>query len=230
MILFKEIYNKAVNLFDDPDISRAYFEDQVRFQKMMYEHLQNGINLFTNPTKISFLLVNQEDPDGYLEIFDGNGGAEYTLSSVPVENSDFSCRINGRRDFATYDKENNKIIFSENVPVGSKCSVEWYYSGKFLTNFEEAKTSAISAGVIQARVKEILSRALILAWAEKEKNNALEERNILTDTDFKLYSPANSLRAKTEWVKQLRYDFDAMQQKLSWDLLSRKYTGGNYYV
>lgn len=231
MILFKEIYNKAITLFDDPDIQRAYFEDTVRWQKIMYPYLREGINLFTNPTKVSFLLNDQEDPFGKIEIFDGNGTNEYHLSTVPAENCDFSCLIDGKNDqLATFNRETNSIIFSRNVEIGETCLVEWYYGGKFNSDFSSAKSPHVSENVIISRVKEIMARALVLSWAENEKNFALDIRNILTDTDFRLYSPANSIRAKTEWVKQLRYDFDSMQSKLAWDLYARKYTGGNYYV
>ena len=43
---------------------------------------------------------------------------------------------------------------------------------------------------------------------------------ILTDTDFKLHSPANSVRAKTEWYQNIREGLNDLTQKLSWDLWS----------
>ena len=51
---FKSIYEKAINLFDDPIIQRAYVEDTVRWERLMYPHLENGINQFSNPTKIAY--------------------------------------------------------------------------------------------------------------------------------------------------------------------------------
>lgn len=231
MILFKDIYNKAIPLFDDPDIQRAYFENTIRWQKLMFPYLESGVSLFTNPTKISFLLVDQDAPEGKMEIFEGNDTNTFLLSSTPKEGADFSCTIQGKIDYlATYDPVTNSVTFSKKVLQGEKCSVEWYFGGKFNTDFQSAQTAYVSADVISTKVKEILARALVLNWAENEKNFALDIRNVLTDTDFKMYSPANSLKAKIEWVKQLRYDFDSMQTKLAWDLLSRKYTGGNYYA
>jgi hypothetical protein len=53
MILFKEIYRKAIKLFDDPDIQKAYDENEIRFEKLMYDYLQNGLVLFTDPTAIA---------------------------------------------------------------------------------------------------------------------------------------------------------------------------------
>lgn len=58
MILFKEIYNKSINLFDDPDIQHAYFHDTVRWEKIMYQYLNNSLVLFTNPTSIANLLID----------------------------------------------------------------------------------------------------------------------------------------------------------------------------
>ena len=39
---FKSIYEKAINLFDDPIIQRADVEDTVRWEKLMYPHLENA--------------------------------------------------------------------------------------------------------------------------------------------------------------------------------------------
>lgn len=230
MVLFKDIYKKAINLFDDPDIQKAYVFDTVRWEKLMYPHLISGLAMFNSPTKISSLLVDQVDPIGKIETFDGNGSNTYFLGSTPVENCDFCFMIQGKIDKgAVYNTQTNSVVFSKNVETGAECSAEWYFCGGFNTDFKSAATSNISSNVILSRVKEILARALVLEWAEKEKNFALDIRNILTDTDFKLYSPANSVKAKVEWVKQLKYDFDSMINKLSWDLLSRKYHGGNFY-
>lgn len=230
MLEFKTIYDKAINLFDDPIIQKAYFEDTVRWEKMMYPYLENGIPLFVNPTRVSYLLVDQTQPTGEFELFEGNGGAQYALHSTPVDKSDFSFLINGINDYgATYNPSDNSVTFSKEVPAGSKCSVEWYYPGCFNTDFSKAASPSVSAAVIAYRVKEILSRALVLNWATDEQNFLLDIKNVLTDTDFKLYSPANSVRAKVEWKKTIEYEFDTLKNNLGWELYSRKYHGGNYY-
>ena len=36
MLAFTDIYNKAINLFDDPIILKSYMEDSIRWEKMMY--------------------------------------------------------------------------------------------------------------------------------------------------------------------------------------------------
>ena len=230
MLLFKDIYNKAVNLFDDPIIQKAYVEDTVRWEKLMYPYLQNGVALFVNPTKIAYLLIDQTPPQGKFELFEGNGTDTYTLSTTPIEESDFSFMIDGVYDYgATYDSATKTVKFSKSVPVGSQCSAEWYYAGKFNTDFKPAASPTVPASVIAYKVKEILSRALVLNWATDEQNFLLDIKNVLTDTDFKIYSPANSIRAKVEWKKSIEYEFDTLKNNLGWELFSRRHHGGSYY-
>ena len=229
-LTFKSIYEKAINLFDDPIIRRSYIEDTVRWERQMYPHLENGISQFSNPTKIAYLLVDQKLPSGQVEVFDGNGTAVYNVSAdfVPEEGAEFSFRIGTQYDHAArYD--NGVVTFSREVPVGSKCGVEWYSPGQFNTDFKEAASSTTSADVIAYKVRDILARALVLAWATNEEDFLLDIRRNLNDTDFKLYSEANSIRSKVEWVNQLKFQLDSLTTKLAWDVVSRKYHGGNYY-
>ena len=229
-LTFKSIYEKAINLFDDPIIRRSYIEDTVRWERQMYPHLENGINQFSNPTKIAYLLVDQKLPSGQVEVFDGNGTAVYNVSAdfVPEEGAEFSFRIGTQYDHAArYD--NGVVTFSREVPTGSKCGVEWYFPGQFNTDFKEAASFTTPANVIAYKVRDILARALVLAWATNEEDFLLDIRRNLNDTDFKLYSEANSIRSKVEWVNQLKFQLDSLTTKLAWDVVSRKYHGGNYY-
>lgn len=235
MILFSEIYERAINLFDDPEIQRAYVFDPIKWQKMMYPYLRNGINKFTNPTKVSWLLIDQNAPMGQMETFsagDDPSAESYksvVLSTEPKDDSTFGFIVDGKNVNATYDKDTKTVTFDESIPTGTQAAVEWYYSGAFNTDFSAAATSTAPAGVIAERVKHILSHALVIAWAEDEQNFLLDIKNVLTDTDFKVYSPANSIKAKTEWVKQLQFDFDTVQTKLAWDVFSVGWHGGAYY-
>ena len=56
MILFNEIFARAVNLFDDPDINYAYVNNKVSFSKLMRPYLINGISKFTNPFCYKFVI------------------------------------------------------------------------------------------------------------------------------------------------------------------------------
>lgn len=232
MLSFKKIYEKAVHLFDDPVIQRAYVEDTVKWQKTMYPYLINGLAKFNNPTKIAYLLIDQTAPDGQVCILEANGSSTYVCDAdfEPQEGCDFSFCVGKLYDNdATYDATTKTVTFSKEVPAGLKCSVEWYSCGQFNTDFAGAKSSTTKPNVIEYLVEDILANALVLAWAENEKNYLLDIRNLLTDTDFKMYSNANSLRSKIAWIEQLHYNFDTLTTKLSWNVLSRKYHGGNYY-
>ena len=230
MLLFKDIYNKAINLFDDPIIQKAYVEDTVRWEKLMYPYLENGVALFVNPTKIAYLLMDQTPPQGKFELFEGNGTDTYALTTTPVEGSDFSFLIDGAFDYgAQYLPGSNSVKFSKTINSEQQCSVEWYFAGKFNTDFSSAASPTVPASVIAYKVKEILSRALVLNWATDEQNFLLDIKNVLTDTDFKIYSPANSIRAKVEWKKSIEYEFDTLKTNLGWELFSRKHHGGSYY-
>ena len=230
MISYKDIYKRAIKLFDDPIIQKAYVEDKVRFHKLMYPHLMNGLDLFNNPSSVSLALLDQTDPVGQLETLVGDGGDTYTLTITPAEGSDMSYIVNGVYDKkASYDPENHTVTFSKVVPEGIPCSVEWYSCGCFNTDFTSVQSPTMSASAISAKVTDILARALVLNWATEEQNYLLDIKNILTDTDFKLYSPANSIRAKCEWVNKVQNDFDTLTNKFSWNLYSRAKHGGRYY-
>ncbi len=230
MILFKEIYDMAINLFDDPDIRKAYIFDMIRCQKMLYPYLSGGVKLFTNPMSIAIQLINQTQPYGQIEVFDGDGSSEYSASIVPIDNSLMQFKIGRDVDTsAKYDKETGVVTFSKNVEVGTKCSFEYYFAGCFNADFKSSAAQGVTSDMILYYVKEIIARALILEWAEKEKNSVLEIRNILTDTDFKIYSPANSIKAKVDWVKDLRFQFDNFQTKLGWLAFGSVRGGGQKY-
>lgn len=221
MILFNDIFNRAVYLFDDPDIQRAYVSNPVGFAKRMRPFLINGMCMFSNPTPIASLLSDYTDPEGYLETFDGDGTSTYVLSTTPQDNSFFTCLINGVADIlASYDSTTNAVTFSSVVAVGTTCSVEWYYAGEYTTDFSGVLSSRISLSFVIERVRDILAHCLLLAWAQDQRNFLLDIRNLLTDTDFKLHSPANSVRAKTEWYQNIREGLADLTQKLSWDVWS----------
>lgn len=230
MILFSEIYEKAVNLFDDPDIRKAYVCNKIKFYRKMYAYFQNGMRLFTHPMAIAFELQRQTPPVGEMEIFEGTGDKRYVLSTTPIDGSEIEMKIAGERDDgAFYNSDDNSVTFSKDVAEGTECSVEWYFPGEFETDFSTAQTSAASKELIQSYAKDILARALVLSWAEKEKNFVLDIRNLLTDTDFKIYSPANSVLAKVNWVKDLRFQFDSLQTQLGWMMFGQVRNGGQRY-
>ena len=52
-IAFSDIFSRAIGVFDDPDISLAYFNDPAKFAKIMRPFLINGKGRFSNPTILS---------------------------------------------------------------------------------------------------------------------------------------------------------------------------------
>lgn len=224
MISYGEIYDRFVNLVDDPQLNRAYVENPIQFKKIAYNFLENGLSNFTSPPQICGLLAQQQHPDGSLEIFDGDGGETYTITMKVPEGAEFMGFIAGKPDYNAV-VENNQIIFSRPISKGVKCAVEWYTSGAFTADLKYA-SGEMSTLSMRQRVVEILARCMVIAWADKEQNFMLDIRNLLNDTDFKLHSPANSLKSKREWVNDLRFEIYTLQTKLDWDL--RNITKSHY--
>ena len=230
MLLFSTIYDKAVHSFDDPEINRAYVQNKIRFQKLMYPYLVNGIDSFHSPSKLVMALGDIEPPKGDYETFEGNGGDTYATTILPLDNSEFLFSIDNVIDEkAVYDAENKTVKFSREVLTGETAMVQWYFCGQFNTDFSSCATSNCSADYIADKILGILSNCCVLARSDLEKNTILEIKNILTDTDFKIYSPANSVRAKVDWNKHIRYEVDTLQSELSWSLYARRWHGGNFY-
>lgn len=123
MIYFNDIFQRAFNLFDDPDISQKYYYDPAGFQQDMLDYLLNGKNKFTSPTAITDKLVDMDDPEGYVEVIDGEGTNTYTLVSHPHVESAYTYRIDGNLVGGTYDVNTNQVTFNTVVATGSTCSV-----------------------------------------------------------------------------------------------------------
>ena len=90
MIPFSEIFDLAVNLFDDPDIRRMYVDDPVGFQQSMRPYLIKGKDEFTHPISIADKLAVVSAPQGSLEEYDGDGSAVYDLSTTPIDGAAFT--------------------------------------------------------------------------------------------------------------------------------------------
>ena len=57
MIYFYDIFERAFNLFSDPDIDKKYYNDQAGFQSDMLDFLIIGKNKFTSPVAITDKLL-----------------------------------------------------------------------------------------------------------------------------------------------------------------------------
>lgn len=228
MIYFNDIFKRAFNLFDDPDISQKYYNDQAGFQQDMLDFLINGKDKFTFPTVITDKLIIQDSPVGNMEIIDGEGTDTYVLESVPHTNSGFTYRIGNELVRGSYNQETNSVTFYRNVNVGETCSVTWYYAGAFTADFSDVVRKDFPINAIMDKVITILAYALLSAWGDKEVGRVLEVRNILNDTDFKLYSPANSANARVQWRNQMNKDMDTLVSELNWRILSEPKGGSRF--
>ena len=228
MILFNEIFSRAVNLFDDPDIRQKYVNDPAGFGKIMRKFLINGMNKFTNPTSVVDLLALYSDEIQMIEEEDSpNNDTEIvleTLESMPEELRKgvtiCSVHVGGNSVSFSYNYKTNILKFSK--PVTKPWRVEWYYAGAFTADFEGTLGPQFPMYNIVEKLKNILAHCLLAAWGDQEMNRALEFRNILSDSDLKFYSPANSARAKTEWHNQINRDLDTLVQELNWRLVTPK--------
>ena len=215
MIYFYDIFERSFNLFDDPDISQKYYNDQAGFQQDMLGFLINGKNKFTYPTAITDQLIVCDEPEGKMEIIDGEDTDTYVLESTPKTGSGFTYRIGDELVRGVYNSTNNSVTFERVVKAGETCSVIWFYAGAFTADFSKCLRPDFPMDAIMEKVITILAYGLVSAWGDKEVGRAIEVRNILTDHDFKMYSPANSANAKVAWRNQMNRDMDTLISELN---------------
>ena len=226
MIAYTDIYQRFINEIDDPQLNKANATNPIQFQKLCYRFLENGLVYFTAPIKATEMLSQRDLPVGATEFFDGNDTNVYTIEMSIPTGAEIVCSIGDSIDYGAV-VEDNTVTFSKNVPVGTVCSVDYYVPGAFTGDFSKT-CGQMNVVPFKQRIIEILAKAMVIAWADKEQNFMLDIRNLLNDTDFKLHSPANSLKTKIEWVNCLRYDIYSIQNKLDWDLRHQNRSKYNY--
>lgn len=219
MITFEEIYERAIGLLKDPKLSRSYHTNKIQFQKEMYPFLRNGVSRITSPISVAALLSEQQLPEGKMEIFEEVGESKFFVTALPPENASFIFAINNAVDAqAEYNPITQIVTFSRPLQEKEEASFEWYFPGAFIGNFNSINGKYPLVSLLE-RVKDMLAQALALEWGMRERNSLLDGvLNNLNDTDFKFYSPASSLTAKKEWVKEMRLELMNSQTKLDWDL------------
>ncbi len=231
MIYFYDIFETCIALFDDPDLSRKYYENQACFQAEMRDFLMVGRKKFNRPTAICNKLIEMDGPEGYSESDNGDGGSKYVLEKTVANSGEkvgFTFAINGEPVNATYDSEDNSVTFERDVSSEDTWAVSWFYAGAFTADFSNCFRSDFDMNAIMDEIKTILAYATVSAWGDKEVGRVIEVRNILTDTDFKMYSPANSARAKTEWRNQMNRDMDTLVTSLSWSIMATPKGGSRF--
>lgn len=229
-ILFSEIYNKAIGLFDDPKITQAYKTNTVQFQKIMYSYFQNAISMFVNPLVIASRLTQYDPPVGVMEKFVSDG-----QTKTFILDASFELRANSAYSFTEGDLflnngvdlniEERTVTFPDQLPEGQEYSIEQYFAGEFTGDFKNINynTNKIN-NVAEGLVKDILARLLVKSWAENERNLLLDIRNIMQDSDFKIMDNSKILRAKNDWVDQLDTEVLQYQSRLAWMI---RFAGGS---
>lgn len=221
-INFSEIYTRAISLIDDPFITKAYNSSPINFYKIMYSYFQDAIPRFNNPMIVASRLSNRTNPDGYVEVFDGNGIDDtFVLSTTPKTDSVYQFKIGDVYVEGTYNAIDNSVTFPYPIISNSCGSFEWYWCGEFNDEFLNICNSNLYLYLIDM-IKSILSELLILNWAEKEKNFLLDIRRLLNDTDFKLNDSAASNRSKTNWYDSMREASEKHMNQLALSLMFSK--------
>lgn len=216
MILFEEIYNKAVVLFDDPKITTAYEENKIAFCKHMYSFF-NNVSIY-EPVIIGQILSNTTGPQGQMEIFDGDGVTkEFSVTMDIPDNSIIMYYADGNITSGIYNEVTKTVIFDGSIlESGKQYGIEYYYPGSYNGDFSVISSDKLVIQDIEHKVKNILARLLVIAWAESVKNMLVDIQGILRDTDFKLTPNSQILTAKIKWIDDLYKQNLSEQNKLSW--------------
>lgn len=170
MILFEEIYNKAVVLFDDPKITTAYEENKIAFCKHMYGFF-NNVSIY-EPVIIGQILSDVTNPIGQMEIFDSDGTTtEFKVEMQIPDGSIIMFYANGEVSNGVYNRESNTVKFDGNaLEEGQEYGLEYYYPGSYNGDFTNISSNNGVVNDIEQKVKNILARLLVIAWAESVKN------------------------------------------------------------
>jgi hypothetical protein len=216
MILFEEIYNKAVVLFDDPKITTAYEENKIAFCKHMYSFF-NNVSIY-EPVIIGQILSNITKPEGKMELFNSNGDSnEFNVEMDIPDDAIVMYYRDGNITSGVYDPTSKMVKFDGEVLEKNKeYGIEYYYPGSYNGDFSVISSDPLVNQDIEHKVKNILARLLVIAWAESVKNMLVDIQGILRDTDFKLTPNSQILTAKIKWIDDLYRQNLSEQNKLSW--------------
>lgn len=228
MILFSEIFERAIRMFDDPDIRHNYVYNKSAFARQMRDYLINGMRLFDSPTSIVYKLTQQSAPSGGREVITGEHGSEFVLEGHPDPNSYFSYKINKEYVRGTYNSTTNTVTLPVEVREDDTVVIDWYFAGAYTADFSSCLRSDFPIDHFMDKIKAVLAKGIVCMWDEEEMNRALENRNILSDTDFKFHSPANSVNAKIDHHKQLLREMDTLLSELNWIILGTPRGGSNF--
>lgn len=230
-ILFSDIYKKAIALFDDPKITKAYKTNEIQFDKLMYTYLQNAIMMFNNPLAISIQLASQNLPVGTMCVFESDGKTNTFTLDEDFKILDNSLYLYIEGDVAVNGElniEDRTVTFPDIIPDGMEYAIEQYFPGEFTGDFSKLnQNTAQGDNMVEQMVQNILARLLVKSWAEEERNLLLDIRNIMQDSDFKITGNDKILTSKNKWVDQLDTEVLQYQNRLAWII---RFMGGSRMI
>ena len=140
----------------------------------------------------------------------------------------FTYKIGNEYVKGEYKPETNSVTFPREIGVDETWTVIWFYAGAFTADFSSCIRKDFPMPVFLDKIINILAYGILSVWGDQEVGRVLEVRNILTDTDFKFYSPANSARAKVEWRNQMNRDMDTLISELNWRIMGTPSGGSRF--
>jgi hypothetical protein len=199
------IYTRAIAEIDDPFITASYNENAISFFKTMYNFLVNAIPLYVSPTTIIDILNDRTEPDGQIELFNGNGTmVDFVLSSTPTSNAYFSCAVNEVYVSCTFNSTTNTVSVSSPPLTGTEnVEIEWYDTGYFNQTLTPIR-------------QNVLACFLVSCWGEKEKNFLIDIRRLLNDSTFKLSAESTTMKSKDSWYYNMREKAEKLMNQSDW--------------
>lgn len=204
------IYTRAITELKDPHIKALFNNDEVLFNQVMYNFLENAISLFTNPIKVVSRLQKRKDPYILSSFFTGDGVTnEFSLTEKPISLSDvdnfvYRFLVDNQLVTGTYNVISNSVILDNIPPLNSTVNIYVYYTGEFELDLFEQEIY-------------ILSQLLVSCWSEYVANDKLDITRLLGDSDFKLTSNATTTTAKVGWNIVNRETAIKRMNKFAWD-------------
>lgn len=204
------VYTRAITELKDPHIKALFNNDEVLFNQVMYNFLENAISLFTNPIKVVARLQKRKDPYILTSSFTGDGVTDKFIledkpdSSDDIDNFVYKFMVNNEPVQGEYDYMSNSVKLTNIPPINSSVEIYVYYTGEFEIDLFEQEIY-------------VLSQLLVSCWSEYVANDKLDITRLLGDTDFKLTSNATTTTAKVGWNIVNRETAIKRMSKFAWD-------------
>lgn len=206
---FSNIYDRFVIKVQDSGLSLS--------TELLTE--QNLFNML-NSANANFNMDCPKDLSDYSGIehgedtYTGNGiQTSFLFTTTPVSGSFYVVTVDGvATTNYTYVSGTNSIDF--NVAPTGEVFIQWIYGGEF-------------TATLIGKEEEILARFMLLEWLNKEIYNICQLRNSLTPADWRRFSEASNIKAKTSLMEYTNTKLDTDVMLYTWNI--GYFNGGAYY-